>query len=53
MKYDLKEIKEYHIIGGFLIFEGILSAAYSKDQEPVSTFGRVGRIFLGLWLVLR
>lgn len=53
MEYDLTEIKGDQIIGGFLVFEGMLSMAYSKDQEPVSTFGRVGRIFLGLWLFLR
>lgn len=37
--------------GLFLVGEGLVSIFYSKDQQPISTVGRVARIGIGLGLL--
>ncbi len=41
------------IIGLFLISEGLLSIIYSQDRQNISQFGRVGRICIGIYLIVK
>jgi hypothetical protein len=38
-------------LGGFLILEGIISIAASRDRRMISQAGRVARIGIGAWLM--
>ena len=45
MKYALTRIA-----GGIIIVNGVASIAYSEDQRPISTAGRVVRTAIGFGL---
>lgn len=39
------------VAGVIIIIDGIVSVAYSEDQRPLSTAGRIVRVAIGLGLV--
>jgi len=39
------------LAGGFLLGEGAISLLLSQDQRLLSNLGRLGRIFIGVWLL--
>jgi hypothetical protein len=40
------------IAGGIIIVDGVASIAYSQDQRPVSTLGRITRTIIGIGLLI-
>jgi len=48
-----RERRNMKAIGLFLIGEGILSMIYSKDKRPICQVGRLTRIIIGWYILLK
>ena len=47
----LEKVSWVGIAGTFLILEGIASAMWSQDKEPLSQAGRATRVIIGIGLL--
>lgn len=50
--FKLAEHALTRIAGGIIIVDGVASIAYSQDQRPVSTLGRIVRTAIGAGLLI-